>query len=73
MTKELTFEESMDKLEELIEELEAGDVELAKSLDFFSQGVEIIKKCKKELTRAEEKVKVLIDDQLKDFSEMKGE
>lgn len=73
MTKKLTFEESMDKLEELIANLEAGDVELAESLEYFSQGVEIIKNCKNELAKAEESVKILIDSQLKDFSELKGE
>ncbi len=73
MTKKLTFEESMDKLEELIANLEAGDVELAESLEYFSQGVEIIKKCKNELAKAEESVKILIDEELKDFSELKGE
>jgi len=73
VSKKNNFEESMKKLEEIINTLEQGDVELEKSLDYFTEGIQMIKSCKKELVKAEEKVKILIDDELEDFTQLKGE
>lgn len=73
MSKERTFEESMKRLEEIISELESGDVDLEKSLAYFTEGIEMVKNCKTEINKAEEKVKILIDGELKEFSQLRGE
>ncbi len=73
MTKKKSFEQSMKKLEEVIGRLESGDVELEKSVAYFTEGIELVKNCQEELVKAEEKVKILLDDQLVDFSEIRGE
>ena len=73
MSKKKSFEESMKRLEEIISELESGDIELEKSLAYFTEGIEMVKNCKSELTKAEEKVKILIDEELKDFTQLRGD
>lgn len=73
MSKKISFEKSMEKLENIISLLEEGDVELEKSLNYFTDGIGLIKDCKNELVKAEEKVKILIDDELAEFTQLKGE
>lgn len=55
-----TFEESLKKLEVIIEQLEKGDLALEDSLKLFEEGVGLSAACKKELDEAEGKVQVLI-------------
>ena len=55
-----TFEESLKKLEAIVEQLEKGDLPLEESLKLFEQGVDLSAVCKKELDEAEGKVQTLI-------------
>jgi exodeoxyribonuclease VII small subunit len=55
-----TFEESLKKLETIVEQLEKGDLPLEESLKLFEQGVELSAVCKKELDEAEGKVQMLV-------------
>ena len=55
-----TFEESLKKLETIVEQLEKGDLPLEDSLKLFEQGVDLSAICKKELDEAEGKVQMLI-------------
>jgi exodeoxyribonuclease VII small subunit len=55
-----TFEESLKKLETIVEQLEKGDLPLEESLKLFEQGVDLSAVCKKELDEAEGKVQMLI-------------
>ena len=55
-----TFEESLKKLETIVEQLEKGDLPLEQSLKLFEQGVDLSAVCKKELDEAESKVQTLI-------------
>jgi exodeoxyribonuclease VII small subunit len=55
-----TFEESLKKLEVIVEQLEKGDLALEDSLTLFEEGVGLSTACKKELDEAEGKVQVLI-------------
>ncbi|HEX8811166.1 MAG TPA: exodeoxyribonuclease VII small subunit [Terracidiphilus sp.] len=55
-----TFEESLKKLETIVEQLEKGDLPLEDSLKLFEQGVDLSAICKKELDEAEGKVQTLI-------------
>lgn len=58
----LSYEESMKQLEEILLELEEDDKTLAESLDKFKKGIELYKHCSKILTKAEGEVKVLLGD-----------
>ncbi len=55
-----TFEDSLKKLETIVEHLEKGDLPLEESLKLFEQGVGLSATCKKELDAAEGKVQILI-------------
>jgi exodeoxyribonuclease VII small subunit len=55
-----SFEESLKKLEGIVEQLEKGDMPLEESLKLFEEGVGLSAACKKELDEAEGKVQMLI-------------
>ena len=54
--KTLSFEESMQRLEEIVRFLERGDVPLEESLALFEEGAGLIAQCRKLLDNAEQKV-----------------
>lgn len=57
MTKKtLSFEESMQRLEVIVQRLERGDVPLEESLALFEEGSGLIAQCSKLLDSAEQKV-----------------
>jgi exodeoxyribonuclease VII small subunit len=55
-----TFEESLKKLESIVEQLEKGDLALEDSLKLFEEGVNLSAACKQELETAEGKVQMLV-------------
>jgi len=55
-----SFEESLKKLESIVDKLERGDLSLEDSLKLFEEGVGLSAACKKELEEAEGKVQILI-------------
>jgi exodeoxyribonuclease VII small subunit len=54
------FEESLKKLESIVEQLEQGDLALEQSLKLFEEGVGLSALCKQELEAAEGKVQMLV-------------
>ena len=54
-----SFEENLEKLKEIVEDLESGDLPLKDSLEKFQNGVDIIKQCYKELETAELKIETI--------------
>ncbi|MHC4134333.1 MAG: exodeoxyribonuclease VII small subunit [Planctomycetota bacterium] len=60
MAKTEGFEEHLQALERLVEELESGDLTLDDSLKRFQEGVERLLCCRELLARAEDQVKVLV-------------
>ncbi|QFT56384.1 exodeoxyribonuclease VII small subunit [Microbulbifer sp. THAF38] len=60
--KSATFEQSLEALEELVERLEAGDLPLEEALADFEQGVKLTRECQKKLASAEQKVKMLMEE-----------
>ena len=55
-TKKKTFEEKMQRIEEIVNALERGDAALEDSLALFEEGTKLIKDCGTELANAEQKV-----------------
>ena len=55
-----TFEESLRKLESIVDQLEKGDLPLESSLKLFEEGVALSAVCKQELDAAEGKVEMLV-------------
>jgi len=64
-----TFEESMKQLEEIVEELESGNLPLEKTLKKFEEGVKLSKACNKKLDEVEQKVTILMKDSNGDIKE----
>jgi exodeoxyribonuclease VII small subunit len=54
------FEECLQRLEKIVEELEKGEVPLEKSLILFEEGMQLSSACRKELEEAEGKVEILL-------------
>lgn len=53
---EKTFEQSLQRLEEIVRLLEKGDAPLAESLTLFEEGTALIRACGAQLDEAEQKV-----------------
>ena len=54
------FEDCLQRLEVIVNELEKGDVSLDKALQLFDEGVTLSNSCRKELEEAEGKVEILL-------------
>lgn len=59
--KEMTFEEGMKKLEEIVVALEKGDVPLESSMELFTKGTQLSQFLQKKLDEAQIKVKKLTE------------
>ena len=59
--KSYPFEESLSKLESLVEKMEAGDLSLEDSLKTFEEGIKLTRECQQALKQAEQKVNLLIE------------
>jgi exodeoxyribonuclease VII small subunit len=60
--KEISFEEKMGRLENIVAELEQQTLPLNEALGLYEEGVGLIKTCQKILAEAEQKVKILSMD-----------
>lgn len=59
---EKKFEVALARLEEIVQELEKGDLPLKQSLKFFEEGIKLSRICSKRLEEAERKVEILLKD-----------
>jgi exodeoxyribonuclease VII small subunit len=57
-----TFEASLEALEQIVRELEQGDLPLEKSLELFEQGIRLSRECQERLSQAERRIEVLLRD-----------
>lgn len=57
MSEKKTFEENMQRLEQIVRAMERGDVPLEESLKLFQEGTALVENCGKLLDEAELKVK----------------
>ena len=55
-----TFEQSMQRLEQIVRAMERGDVALEESLKLFQEGTELVRSCGKILDEAELQVKMIL-------------
>jgi exodeoxyribonuclease VII small subunit len=60
--KEPGFEESLKRLEEIVQRLEGDDLTLEDSLALFEEGVELARTCGQRLDAAEKKVHLLVKE-----------
>jgi exodeoxyribonuclease VII small subunit len=70
-----TFEASLEALEQIVQQLEDGDLALEKSLQLFEQGIRLSRECQDRLSQAERRIEILLRDNqgrpvAKEFSEV---
>lgn len=67
--KELTFEESLEKLENIVKKLESGEVPLDDAINEFNEAMLLAKSCDEKLKSAEEAITKIVnsDGSLSDF------
>ena len=59
---EKKFETALARLEEIVRELEQGDLPLEQSLKLFEEGIKLSRICNTRLEEAERKVEILLKD-----------
>ncbi len=57
-----TFEASLEALEQIVRELERGDLSLERSLELFERGIKLSRECQERLSQAERRIEVLLRD-----------
>ena len=69
--KKIDLEKALTDLEEIVEELESGDLPLEKAMKKFEEGIKLTRGCQAALKDAEQKVEILLQsaggDELEDF------
>lgn len=67
--KELSFEENLEKLEDIVKKLETGDIPLDDAIDKFNDAMNLVKVCDERLKNAEKSIAKIVseDGSLQDF------
>lgn len=69
MSKNKSFEESLDELEKIANNLENGDLGLDEAINEFEKGIKLSKECSEKLDEAEKRINILVqgeNDELKE-------
>ena len=67
--KKVTFEKAIHDLESIVDKLESGDLSLDNALEYFEQGVGLMRFCDAHLRSAEGKIKELLEGENGEFIE----
>ena len=59
----ITFEQSMKRLEQIVQELESGDLPLEEAMKKFEEGIKLSSQCSEKLDETEKKITLLLQDQ----------
>ena len=57
--KKMTFEEALQKLEKIVEQIESGQIGLEDSIARYEEGIKLIKQCRTILDAAEKRIQLL--------------
>ncbi|UQS83450.1 exodeoxyribonuclease VII small subunit [Bombilactobacillus thymidiniphilus] len=60
--KKQSFEDNLNELQQIVEQLQQGDIPLEKAMDQFQKGVKLSKKLEQTLTEAENKLTQVVDE-----------
>jgi exodeoxyribonuclease VII small subunit len=61
--KDIKFEDALQRLEQIVDQLEGGDLALDDSLKVFEEGVALARRCAKYLEEAEKRIEILTRDE----------
>lgn len=75
MKKDMTFEEKITKLEEIVSELEQGNIDLDDAINKYTEAMKIAKECSKKLDDATKAVNKILNSEgnLEEFKELEKE
>lgn len=59
-TDELSFEDALKRLEQLVKEMEAGELSLDQMIGHFEEGSGLVEKCGKRLNEVERRIEKLV-------------
>jgi exodeoxyribonuclease VII small subunit len=59
MSKTTTFEAAIKRLEEIVGELEGGEIEIERALALFEEGTKLARMCQKKLSNVERRIEIL--------------
>ncbi|MGI9951546.1 exodeoxyribonuclease VII small subunit [Moorellaceae bacterium AZ2] len=59
----LTFEEALARLEAVVQSLEGGDLKLEQALEYYQEGIRLVRFCRQELNRFENKLQILVAEE----------
>jgi exodeoxyribonuclease VII small subunit len=65
-----TFEQAIKQLEQIVQDLESGDMPLEKAIKKFEEGIQLSKFCTEKLDETEKRIAILIKDSDGKVSEM---
>ncbi|MCL1889581.1 MAG: exodeoxyribonuclease VII small subunit [Desulfovibrionaceae bacterium] len=71
--KPLEFEEQLNRLREITDQLEKGQPSLERGLSLYKEGMDLAKDCRRILEEAEHAVRLYAEEGLKDFVRADGE
>jgi exodeoxyribonuclease VII small subunit len=57
-----TFEQAMKQLEQIVQDLESGDMPLEKAIKTFEEGIQLSKFCSEKLDETEKRITILMQD-----------
>ncbi len=63
MSEEISFEEAMKQLEEIVDKLEEGDVPLEKAINYYQEGMKLSKLCSDKLESVEAQMEQIVNEQ----------
>mgnify|MGYP001485555650 CR=1 FL=1 len=61
-TNEVSFEEAMEKLEQIVEKLEEGEVPLEKAITMYQEGMSLSQVCHEKLQKVEKQMDQIMDE-----------
>jgi exodeoxyribonuclease VII small subunit len=73
MSDGINFEESVAKLEDIVKQLEKGDLTLEESLKQFENGIGLARHCQNVLNQAEQKIELLTAHSSTEFNSAEDE
>ncbi len=65
-----TFEQAMKQLEQIVQELESGDMPLELAIKKFEEGIQLSRFCTEKLDESEKRITILVQDAAGNISDM---
>ena len=65
----VSYEEAMNRLEDIVRTLDMGEVGLDESITLFKEGLTMVKECRSQLDKAEGEIKILLNGVFADWTQ----